>query len=224
MSKEGIKKKSCVVYDSWETLIYNLPDDKAGMLSKAILHYGITGEIMEIEDPTVAAMFEMARTRLDEDNQKYQAKVDRLKDNSKSERNRNDIDAKSNRNRNDIGGDNDNVNDNDNDNVNVNVNDNGYPSDTKKRGGNSARFTPPTVAEVRDYCLERNNGIDAEQFVDFYASKGWMVGKNKMKDWRSCVRTWERRDRASPKKDFDSNEYLLGIINGGDIYDGTRSG
>ena len=88
----------------------------------------------------------------------------------------------------------------------------------------ASRFTPPTVDEVRDYCLERNNGIDAEQFVDFYASKGWMVGKNKMKDWRSCVRTWERRDRASPKKEFDSNAYLLGIINGGDVYDSTGSG
>ncbi len=94
----------------------------------------------------------------------------------------------------------------------------------KGETGRSARFTPPTVEEVRDYCLERNNGIDAEQFVDFYSSKGWVVGKNKMKDWKACVRTWERRDRASPKKDFDSNEYLLGIINGGDVYDSTGSG
>lgn len=70
----------------------------------------------------------------------------------------------------------------------------------------STRFTPPTVDEVRAYCQERQNGVDPERFVDFYASKGWMVGKNKMADWKSCVRTWERRQEpaAQPpaKKSF----------------------
>lgn len=54
------------------------------------------------------------------------------------------------------------------------------------------RFTPPTVQEVKAYCLERGNDIDAQRFVDFYEAKGWLVGKAKMKDWRAAVRTWER--------------------------------
>ena len=54
------------------------------------------------------------------------------------------------------------------------------------------KFTPPSIEEVRDYCLERMNNVDPEKFIDFYESKGWMVGKNKMKDWRAAVRTWER--------------------------------
>lgn len=54
------------------------------------------------------------------------------------------------------------------------------------------RFIPPTVEEVNTYCAERNNGIDAQTFVDFYTAKGWMIGKNKVKDWRAAVRTWER--------------------------------
>jgi hypothetical protein len=54
------------------------------------------------------------------------------------------------------------------------------------------RFIPPTVEEVEAYCQERDNEVDAEQFVDFYESKGWMVGKNKMKNWKASVRTWER--------------------------------
>ena len=54
------------------------------------------------------------------------------------------------------------------------------------------KFTPPTFDEVRDYCLERMNNVDPEKFIDFYESKGWMVGKNKMKNWRAAVRTWER--------------------------------
>ncbi len=56
----------------------------------------------------------------------------------------------------------------------------------------SSVFIPPTVEEVSAYCKERNNGVVAERFVDFYACKGWMVGKNKMKDWRAAVRNWEK--------------------------------
>ena len=71
---------------------------------------------------------------------------------------------------------------------------------TKKRedARASTRFTPPSVEEVSDYCKERRNDVDAETFVDFYTSKGWKVGNAPMKDWKSCVRTWEKRDRASP--------------------------
>ena len=58
-------------------------------------------------------------------------------------------------------------------------------------------FVPPTVNEVRDYCLEKGYKVDADVFVDFYESKGWMIGKNKMKDWKAAVRTWVRSDRQS---------------------------
>ena len=56
------------------------------------------------------------------------------------------------------------------------------------------RFVKPSVEEVQAYCDERDNGVDARSFVDFYESKGWMVGKNPMKDWKAAVRTWEQRD------------------------------
>ena len=89
------------------------------------------------------------------------------------------------------------------------------------------RFTPPTLQEVREYCLERKNKVDPEQFIDFYSSKGWKVGSQPMKDWKAAVRTWEKRDsnRQSEQKarnkfnrfeqrdyDFDALEAeLLGI-------------
>ena len=57
------------------------------------------------------------------------------------------------------------------------------------------RFTPPSADEVREYARESGYHIDADGFIDFYASKGWMVGKNKMKDWRAAVRNWSRSDR-----------------------------
>lgn len=53
-------------------------------------------------------------------------------------------------------------------------------------------FVPPTFQEVSDYCLSRKNNVDAQRFVDFYTSKGWLVGKSKMKDWKAALRTWEK--------------------------------
>ena len=75
-------------------------------------------------------------------------------------------------------------------------------------------FTVPMISEVESYCLERKNNIEAESFINFYDSKGWMVGKNKMKDWRACIRTWEMREKKKPMKtskiDSQINEYLKG--------------
>ena len=66
-----------------------------------------------------------------------------------------------------------------------------YKESTKK-------IIKPTIEEIETYCKERNNGINANAFYDFYESKNWYVGKNKMKDWKACVRTWEQRQ---PKKE-----------------------
>lgn len=62
------------------------------------------------------------------------------------------------------------------------------------------KFKKPTVDEVNAYCKERNNGISAEQFIDFYESKGWKIGNQPMKDWKAAVRTWERRQPDIPKQ------------------------
>ena len=70
----------------------------------------------------------------------------------------------------------------------------------KDRLDKKGRFTPPTLSEVRAYIEEKGYHIDAESFIDFYESKGWMVGKNKMKDWKAAVRTWEKRYKESPQR------------------------
>lgn len=57
------------------------------------------------------------------------------------------------------------------------------------------RFSPPTVEEVKAYCTERGNHVDAAQFCAFYESKGWRVGNQPMKSWQAAVLTWERRER-----------------------------
>ena len=72
------------------------------------------------------------------------------------------------------------------------------------------KFTPPSVEEVREYCSERGNNVDPDKFVDFYDSKGWMVGKNKMKDWRAAVRTWER---TAPKTTNETHDRYANLRN-----------
>ena len=78
-----------------------------------------------------------------------------------------------------------------------------YQLDTEVRLGkdsigkvnNKCHFVPPTYEEVKAYCDERKNQVDANKFIDFYESKGWMIGKNKMKNWQAAVRTWEQKDK-----------------------------
>ena len=68
------------------------------------------------------------------------------------------------------------------------------------------RFTPPTLEEVTAYCLERGNNVDPQHFIDYYTSNGWLVGKNKMKDWKAAVRTWERNGYSSNRHSKPKNQ------------------
>ena len=79
-------------------------------------------------------------------------------------------------------------------------------SDTRTK----ARFVPPTVEDVEAYIREKGYNVNAQRFVDFYASKGWMVGKNKMKDWKASVRTWHSKDSQAAKSRYEAEYKPLG--------------
>ena len=79
------------------------------------------------------------------------------------------------------------------DNINTKVYNN-----TNTTYSNKGRFKKPDLLDIKNYCLERQNNVDAEAFIDFYDSKDWKIGKNKMKDWKAAVRTWERRENKKP--------------------------
>lgn len=70
------------------------------------------------------------------------------------------------------------------------------------------RFKKPTVEEIEEYCKERSNGINAQSFIDFYESKDWMIGKNKMKDWKAAIRTWERKRSNSNISETDTPKWF----------------
>ena len=92
------------------------------------------------------------------------------------------------------------------DNTNINITNTNLTD-----SNNKAFFKKPTVEEVHQYCEKRKNKVCADAFIDFYESKNFMIGKNKMKDWKACVRTWESREKNKPKTmsklDLQINEW-----------------
>ena len=82
-----------------------------------------------------------------------------------------------------------------------------YKNTKEERINDCKRFAPPTLEEVRSYCRERNNRVDAQRFIDYYTSNGWKVGRNPMKDWKAAVRTWERGDYGGGKRENKGLEW-----------------
>lgn len=86
--------------------------------------------------------------------------------------------------------------------------------DTKanKSPTKAKRFVKPTLSEIEQYCIERNNNVDAQHFYDYYESNGWKVGKNSMKDWKAAVRTWERSEYRKPNYKKNSKEDAINVV------------
>jgi hypothetical protein len=61
------------------------------------------------------------------------------------------------------------------------------------------KFIIPKIEDIKEYCTERQNTVDSEKFFDFYESKGWMIGKNKMKDWKAAIRNWEKDNKPTAR-------------------------
>lgn len=106
------------------------------------------------------------------------------------------------------------------DNIRVTLtnNDNNVNNENNILLGNTKNknFIIPSLDEIKNYCIERDNNIDANRFYDYYSSKGWMVGKNKMKDWKAAIRNWERNNFCSnpiseQKQEVEDEVYNYGF-------------
>lgn len=71
---------------------------------------------------------------------------------------------------------------------------------------NNSRFTKPTLDDIKQYCLERKNAVDPVKFYDYYESNGWKVGRNSMKDWKACVRRWERSGKTDVLPEYHEED------------------
>lgn len=87
------------------------------------------------------------------------------------------------------------------------TNNNEYINNTLSNKG--GRFQKPSIEDVREYCRCRSNHVDPEQFFNFYESKGWLVGKTPMKDWKAAVRTWEKREKEIPPRKREKKESVF---------------
>lgn len=165
-------KDSFIFYRSFYEAIDALPEDKQLVLFRMICELGLNNLEITEQDKMIKAMFTLIEPQIKANNRRYEngKKGGRPITKTKPKDNLDLTKTKPN------------VNEN------VNVNDN------KKKIVKEKSFTKPSLEEIENYCKERNNNINANNFYDFYESKNWYVGKNKMKDWKACVRTWEQRN------------------------------
>ena len=86
------------------------------------------------------------------------------------------------------------------------------------KGNTKGSFKKPTIIDIKKYCTERKNNVDSETFYHFYESKDWKIGKEKMKNWKSCIITWEKSSRNNNTNDRTTSDRHR---NGGDYGDGS---
>ena len=182
------------VYHSYLKALEPLSDAECGRLLRACILYSMTGEVPELRG-NERFLFPSWQSQIDRDRAKYEAKCKRNSENAAMRWDANACE----RMREDAKHAKDKDKDKDKDNKEK------TPTGSKRKV-----FVAPSVDEVGAYCSERGNGIDPQAFVDFYASKGWMIGKSHMKDWRAAVRTWEaKRKQEGGVKVGAGNERLV---------------
>ena len=179
-------KNTIVVYRDWIDIFDDLEDDEAGRLIKHFFRY-INDKNPDAPDRLTSLLFKPIKSTLKRDLKKWEAKSLKNSENAKMRWHKEDANACERTNRNAKHADSDSVSDSDSDSV----------SDKKSK---PKRFTPPSLQLVSEYCKERKNNVDAYKFINFYEAKGWMVGSNKMKDWKAAVRTWEGREEKTEVK------------------------
>jgi hypothetical protein len=168
-----------VFQDKYLDRLAKLSDQEVGRLVRALAVYHASGEEPELKGRE-CGYFDFIKGDIDEIEQAYQKKCNNMKREQLTAIAPNCPQLTS-------------TADNINKKENINKKD---IKETPLKGSKEKRerFSPPTVEDVSEYCKERGNKVDPNRFVDFYASKGWKVGQNPMKDWKAAVRTWEQRD------------------------------
>lgn len=181
-----MERESMVFYRSFYEAIKDLPDVEMAQAFRAIAEYGLNGQEVECSGSAKVALM-MAKPQIDKNNVRYEngkkgSEYGKL-GGRKSQPNPKQTPSEPQ------------TNPNLTPNVNVNVND--IKKKDTKVSKEKVHFVPPTLDDVIGYCREKGLEMDAECFIDFYESKGWMVGKNKMKDWRAAARKWAKQEIKS---------------------------
>lgn len=164
-------RDSVLFYRSFYDALKNIPSDERLKVYDAIMEYGMYDQDPDL-DGVALAIFLLAKPQIDANNKRYENGCKAKKKRTVSETEANTKQDSS----------------------ECEAKEKEKEKEKVKVKDNNKIFKPPTVDDVRAYCTERGNSVDPQSFVDFYESKGWMIGKNKMKDWKAAVRTWERSE------------------------------
>ncbi|MFC7347278.1 DUF6291 domain-containing protein [Chryseobacterium zhengzhouense] len=226
-------KNGFLLYKDLIKTVEKLPKEKAGELFMHILKY-VNDENPETDDLIIEIAFEPIKQKLKRDLKKYEQTKEKNRENANkrwqkekaTESNgkkenatasdRMPDDAKHADSDNDTGSDTDIDSDTvfllEKETKEENFIKEFFPDDKeleneerKKVAQKKEKFKPPSVDEVQAYCNERQNGIQAFKFVNFYQSKGWKVGNQAMKDWKAAVRTWEQKDKENGKSNNNNS-------------------
>lgn len=201
--------KSLVIHGDWWNFIQFMSMEERGYLFTCILKLINQNPIEESQLPERCFFaWKMISGLLDISIQKYQEKCER---NSVAAHKRWQGNLRSPKNGMQMDSNTDNKNNTDTKIDNKTKNDNKNNTETKK----TVSFQRPTLDEVKAYCQSINSPIDAEQFYNFYEAKDWMLGKNHIKKWKCCVRTWERNQTKTNKtyiSDSQKEAWMKGEI------------
>ena len=186
--------KSFLLYTDQSVPLEKLSNEQKGKLLQAMFDWQL-GKPVTFDDPIVDVVFSFFEQTFKRDEEKYAAKCEKARESVRKRWNtkvnepvQTDTNVYER-----IQDDTNHTNSNSTSNSNSDKKKNISKEKPDQYEPKTTRFTPPTVEEVRAFCDSRQNGIDAERFVSFYASKGWMIGKNKMKDWKQAIYTWEKQ-------------------------------
>lgn len=186
-----IERKSFIFFRSYADALFELPDERYVRVSKALLRFALDGEEPDLKGEEKAIFLLMKPVILDGikkyENGRKGGRPKSISEDNQEESKPEPTETKP---------------------KSIALHDKDMELDNaidKDLDNNSAaspqrgkKFKPPTLIEVENYCAERGLQIDAERFIDYYASNGWRVGKSPMKDWQAAVRNWVRRDISAP--------------------------
>ena len=210
--KQEANRDSFVLYKSFYEPIAGLEDEELGRLFRAIFEWQICGNARQALEGAVGMAFGFIVNQFRVDNDKYLERCNQNRENAINRwKGRNNARASNGiQLMQTMPNDNDNEYNNDND-FNITTGSD-PPAPPQKKS--SKKFVKPSLNEVQEYCLERENNVDPVKFYDYYESVGWMIGRAHMKNWMAAVRSWERNinhnylqyennKRADPRFNFD---------------------
>lgn len=182
-----MKKDTFILNTDLDEKTQMLSDKEVGQIFRKILKY-VKEEPLPKLERHLEMVFDFIRVDLDKNLRKYEDTCKRRKEAiQKRWNNTNEYNSIQ-------------MNTNDTDSDNEYEYDYESSKEDKKEIKTKKKFIKPSLEEVNSYCLERNNKVDAQRFIDYYEANGWKVGRNSMKDWKAAIRTWEKNEGSFSNK------------------------